>query len=320
MLKTIQHNDKDILVVVAKLLTGAVPVKNKVADQAAFISKNETFDVGFVAHVCAWQGNHNITADGVIGKDTWAAIAKDTPTCSTSKLKTSAVTLACQLLLGGNLTCDAIYGPRTKAAVVAFQSTAGLSADGICGPKTWAALIGVKESKSDTTGKVINPYVHYLQWDSRWGKKKYSTHTSSQTIGNSGCGPTAVAQVLATWEDPAITPVEMCKLALDNGFRTYDSGTKGEFCEFVANKYDCIKSFTRTRSVKTLVSALKKGALAVCCMNSNDGHFWTTGGHYITAVGFDDNNIYAADPNKKECPRKQLQSKFESCLKQAWIF
>lgn len=318
MLKTIQHNDKDVLVVVAKLLTGYVSVTKKVADTAAFISEHETYDAGFVAHVCAWQSNHSLTSDGVIGKATWTALAKEAPTCSTSKLKTSAITLACQLLLGGNLTADAIFGTRTKKAVAAFQSSAGLSSDGICGPKTWGALIGVKD---EPTGKIINPYVHYLQWDKRWKNIMYSNHgDKKQTIGNSGCGPSAVAQVVAQWVDPKLTPVEMCRLALDNGYRTKNSGTNGAFCEFIADKYPEIEKCTRTRSVKTIKNALQKGALVISCMNSNCDHFWTTGGHYVTAVGYDDKGyIYAADPNKSSCPRKQKDADFEKCLKQAWI-
>jgi len=35
---------------------------------------------------------------------------------------------------------DGLFGPRTKAAVLAFQSHAGLTTDGIVGPQTWAAL------------------------------------------------------------------------------------------------------------------------------------------------------------------------------------
>lgn len=45
-----------------------------------------------------------------------------------------------QRLLG--VKADGKFGPRTRAAVVAFQRRARLSPDGIVGPKTWAALEG----------------------------------------------------------------------------------------------------------------------------------------------------------------------------------
>jgi peptidoglycan hydrolase-like protein with peptidoglycan-binding domain len=37
-------------------------------------------------------------------------------------------------------TPDAIFGPQTKQAVMAFQRAKGLTADGVVGPQTWAAL------------------------------------------------------------------------------------------------------------------------------------------------------------------------------------
>ena len=130
-----------------------------------------------------------------------------------------------------------------------------------------------------------------------------------------------MAMIMATFIDKDITPVEMCKLSVDNGFRTYSSGTSWGFYEFVFKKYKGFKKFIKTTSIPTLKAALADGALAVCSMNSNDGHFWTSGGHFIVAIGFDDAGyIYANDPNKKECPRKQKQDKFKSCLKQAFIF
>lgn len=36
---------------------------------------------------------------------------------------------------------DGIFGPKTEAAVKAFQKAKKLSVDGIVGPKTWAAII-----------------------------------------------------------------------------------------------------------------------------------------------------------------------------------
>lgn len=37
---------------------------------------------------------------------------------------------------------DGNFGPQTRAAVIAFQKTKGLTPDGIIGPDTWAALRG----------------------------------------------------------------------------------------------------------------------------------------------------------------------------------
>ena len=42
------------------------------------------------------------------------------------------------------LAQDGIFGPRTDAAVRAYQRARGLAVDGIVGPRTWAALVGAR--------------------------------------------------------------------------------------------------------------------------------------------------------------------------------
>src|SRR5215212_10172169 len=49
-----------------------------------------------------------------------------------------------QYLLGARghtVAVDGIFGPKTEAAVRAFQQEKGLAVDGIVGPNTWSALI-----------------------------------------------------------------------------------------------------------------------------------------------------------------------------------
>lgn len=296
---------------VAQYLTGYCE-KNKAQD---------IFDAAFEDHIKQWQKKNGLTADGIIGAKSWAKMADTAKTCSTSKNSKSVYTCAIQILVGG-IAVDGIFGKNTKKAVSTFQSASKLDADGIVGPKTWKSLLGVSQNSGlGPNEKIINKCVHYLQWDSKWKNVKYSTHTSKQTIGNSGCGPSSMAQIMATFIDKNITPVEMCKLAVDNGYRTYDDGTDWDYFKFVADKYPGFSKFAKTGSVTTLKNALKDGALAVTSMNSNDDHFWTSVGHFVTAIGYDsDGYIYANDPNKSSAPRKQHQDKFKSCMKQAFIF
>lgn len=280
MLETIKlgKENPQSLVKAAQYLTGYAEMKKA----------DGIYSDAFAAHVKQWQTDKNMKGpDGKIGPNTWTKIAETAPTCSTSKNKKSAYTCAIQLLLGG-LTVDGDYGSKTKKAVAAFQSANKLTADGACGPKTWAALITGKTSSSSSSGtgegqtvsgsKVLNNCVKYLQWDSKWKNVKYSTHTSAQTIGNSGCGTTSMAMIMATWIDKKITPVEMSKLAVEKGYRTYNSGTAWGFFKYIFKNYEGFEKYVETSNVATLCAALREGALAVCSMNSNDGSYWTTSG------------------------------------------
>ena len=59
---------------------------------------------------------------------------------------------------GYNLVVDSDFGPKTEAAVIAFQKQHNLEVDGIVGLKTWIAL-GLKETTSNS--KQVDPSVIY---------------------------------------------------------------------------------------------------------------------------------------------------------------
>lgn len=311
MVPTIKKGDIGDAVKVIQYLTG-YSERNKA---------DGVFDDSFLEYFVNWQETHGFEPNGICDEKTLKVIVKTLPTCSTSKNKTSAYTCAIQIALGG-LEVDGIYGSKTKNAVAAFQAANGLEVDGVCGQKTWPCLLGAGEiSPVVPDEKIINKCVYYCQWDSRWKNIKYSTHTSKQTIGNSGCGTACAAMIIATFCDPKITPVEMSALAVKKGYRTENSGTNAGFFKYIADQYKEIGQFAPSKSLATIKSALSHGALVVVNVNNKDNNFWTKNGHYIVAIGYDQNGyIYANDPNKTSHPRKQKEDKFVLCIKGAWIF
>ena len=157
MLTTLRHNAVDPAVVSAKLLMGALTIGEKVEDPDSYIKVNQVYDADFVAFVCAWQKRHDLTSDGVIGKKTWTALASEQPTCSTRKNTTSGQTLALQILLDSKLTCDGVFGQRTKSAVAVFQDARKLTVDGICGPRTREAVVAIQRQLGIEENGVIGP-------------------------------------------------------------------------------------------------------------------------------------------------------------------
>ena len=110
------------------------------------------------AAVVAFQGSMGLVQDGIVGIRTWTALGVNchTPTppppppppvnhCPTLQQgSTGPAVVNLQGLLKargfytGNI--DGIFGPVTRAGVVAFQGSMGLLQDGIVGIKTWTAL------------------------------------------------------------------------------------------------------------------------------------------------------------------------------------
>lgn len=316
MLPTIRHQEANKYVVCAKLLTGYRKIKAKVDDPDSYIKANSIFDADFVAFMVSWQTSHKLTADGIIGPATWKAIAKAAPTCSTSKNKTSGYTMALQILLNTNITCDAIYGKRTKQAVATYEDSKRLTSDGIADAKVWSALIvGAEDKPVLAPGKFVQP-VDYKQADSRWGKKNYtSCGNKKQTMANSGCGPTSAADVVATLKDKSVTPWTLAQLYMQWGYRTKSSGTAWGAFKKTANYYHFSK-FVQSSNIDALKACLDAGGYVVCSMGPG---YWTKGGHYICAWKYDKTYIYCNDPASKT-RKKQKSSQFMKERKQFFCF
>ena len=265
----------------------------------------------------AFQKVHNLTANGICDSTTWAALANKFTTIRLGDKNNSV--LAWQYFL--NISADGIFGSGTRASTIAFQSSANLVADGIVGQKTWKQAL----SGAVTAAPVIQPErktqpTNFKQYDSRWGSVVFTrnnTYNLKQTISTSGCGPTSMADIVATWWDKSATPKELAKLVVDNGYRTYDSGTAWAFFKFAAEYYKASK-FIQTSSLAVLKSALVDGAYAVVTFGPSK---WTTGGHYCCIWDYDGKYFYINDPASAASSKtKGTDTEVLNARKQFFIF
>lgn len=93
----------------------------------------------------SFQAWAQIQADGIVGPITWEKL--DLADKSDPELRAGSEGVAVRGLQRMLITrgyepgeIDGRFGPKTDAAVRAYQSDQGLDVDGIVGPKTWDAL------------------------------------------------------------------------------------------------------------------------------------------------------------------------------------
>jgi len=269
----------------------------------------EIFDDDFDAAVRKFQSENNLAVDGKIGKQTKKAIALKAPT--TSILRNRKSREACALQLFFNLTVDGIYGSKTKAAVKAYQAEKGLKADGVCGPKTWLMILTNEQEASIPSGDLnpgaIKP-VDYKQGDKRWGKKMYSNHgDKSQTMASSACGPTSMADIVATWWDEKVTPYDLALKSMSWGTRTYNSGTSATFFRRCAELYKASK-YSTTANIDNAIKCLNEGGYVIVCFGvgtkgKSSYKKWTAGGHYCCIWKWDGKYFYINDPASSKAAR-----------------
>lgn len=141
---------------------------------------------------------------------------------------------------------------------------------------------------------------YYSQADSRWADVLYSSsNNKTQTIKSSGCGPTSAAMIVSSSKG-AILPTTMAQLFVDNGYRTKSNGTAWSCWSFVADYFD-FKEFSTTSNVNKALDYLKTdknkdGVPDYFVVASCNYGLFTTSGHYIVLVGYDNSTVAVYDP------------------------
>lgn len=151
--------------------------------------------------------------------------------------------------------------------------------------------------------------VVYYQTDARWKDIPYATKGEGSTIGGSGCGPTSMAMVLATWCDPKVTPQTECAWAQKNGYKAYKQGTYYSYFVPAAKRYNLtcyqinstnIYGNANSTAHTTAKNAVDNGDLVIACMGKG---LWTKSGHYVLVYGIEGNMVYINDPASTKIAR-----------------
>lgn len=165
--------------------------------------------------------------------------------------------------------------------------------------------------------------VSYFQTDLRWADVDYSTKGENTTIGRSGCGPTCMAMVIATWVDKNVTPVETCEWSLSHGYKALNQGTyysyfkpQGAVYGIEVNQLNGsnLRNMSATSAApyhQKVLEAVHNGDLVIACMGKG---LWTSSGHFILLWDVQGDTAYVNDPASNRATR--TRGSFEQLKKE----
>lgn len=149
------------------------------------------------------------------------------------------------------------------------------------------------DGKQILTGGAVD-IVYYCQSDEEWAEQLFGT----DPIGPYGCGPTAMAMVVASMTDTQTDPAVMAAWAADNGYWARRSGSYHSIVRGAAQAFGLEVQSLSEHTVEQLYQELSRGHVLVALMGP--GHF-TSGGHFIILRGMTlTGDILVADPNSLE--------------------
>ena len=162
----------------------------------------------------------------------------------------------------------------------------------------------------------LNAPIEYEQTDNRWRNIPYtSVGNNADTIGNSGCGPTCAARVVATLRERNVQPPQAAKWSVQHGYLSVNDGTYwGFFVPYLAT-YG-IKC-QQTGNVNEAITALRKNYMVITSVGRG---IWTSGGHFILAYGIQGDKVKVHDPNSEANYRELANlSNYKNEAVQFWI-
>ena len=187
------------------------------------------------------------------------------------------------------------------------------------GRKNGSAIVGDSAGKGPDYGysgnypDTMNNFAYYSQADPRWG----STSFDGTDIATAGCGPTASAMVMTQLTGRKYSPSTILNVGKDHIDR---NGSKWSLFPYLAKQFKTGIKESIT-SVSKIKSELGKGNPVILSgRNSDSNSPYTKGGHIVTAVGMDGDNVLINDPRSPKHTKAYSKSQIEAGLRGGWSF
>ena len=140
-------------------------------------------------------------------------------------------------------------------------------------------------------------------------------------MGDTGCGPTAMAMVTSSLTGEEVTPTEMASLASVTGMRD-ETGTNANFIDIAANTYGLHSNESMIPDSNAIYESAKNGPTVLLGQNdSGTRNPFTDAGHYVVTDGVDSHGmINIKDPRGKGYNKKFKASDLANTTSSMWDF
>jgi len=140
----------------------------------------------------------------------------------------------------------------------------------------------------------------FNQFDPRWSRKAYA----GRTMAASGCGPTAIANIVSSKHD-SVTPAVVADWLTSHGYASNGNGTYWSGIKAALDAYGC--PATQHSSMQPFFDEMAKGnrwGVILFRAGTRGGVTWTGGGHFVAIVkGYEYRNgkhyLYVSDSGSR---------------------
>ncbi len=162
---------------------------------------------------------------------------------------------------------------RISLANQAYKNYAG-SADNNFAPASSDGSCGAVTPSGQNT-RFVNGFTVYSQYDPDWVNRPYS----SSTIGESGCGPAAMAMIITALTGRRVTPVDTANYAASIGMYIPGTGSSWSIGPRLAEHWGLSALNIGPASVARISASIQGGALILAAGKGPVP--FSTGGHFI---------------------------------------